>query len=126
MASHVGIDLHRRRSVIVVVNEAGDRVWSSRIENSRLDLEVELRSIIDAVEGPVDVVIEATWGWYWAADVVEEVGVDELHLAHPLAPKVTVPGFSPAAGTRAELRGGPAVSTPGRPRRVRAWTRRSG
>ena len=30
--------------------------------------------------------IEATWGWYWAADVVDEVGV-EMHLAHPLAIK---------------------------------------
>ncbi len=86
MASYVGIDLHRRRSVIVVLDEAGDRVWSSRIENSRLSLEVELRSIIEAVEGPVDVVMEATWGWYWAADVVEEVGLT-LHLAHPLAIK---------------------------------------
>ncbi len=86
MASYVGIDLHRRRSVIVVLDEAGDRVWSSRIENSRLNLEVELRSIVDAVEGPVHVVIEATWGWYWAADVVGEVGL-EMHLAHPLAIK---------------------------------------
>ncbi len=84
MASYVGIDLHRRRSVIVVLDEAGDRVWSSRIENSRLNLEVELRSIIEKVEGPTHVIIEATWGWYWAADVVEEVGL-EMHLAHPLA-----------------------------------------
>ncbi len=86
MASYVGIDLHRRRSVIVALNEAGDRVWSSRIENSRFNLEMELRSIEAVVESPVHVVIEATWGWYWAADVVEEVGA-ELHLAHPLAIK---------------------------------------
>jgi len=38
MASYVGIDLHRRRSVIVVLNEGGERVWSSRTENSRLNL----------------------------------------------------------------------------------------
>ena len=53
MASYVGIDLHRRRAVIVVLDEAGDRVWSSRIENSRLNLEVELRSIVEAVEADV-------------------------------------------------------------------------
>ena len=79
MASYVGVDLHRRRSVIVVLDEAGDRVWSSRIENSRWNLELELRAIVDAVDAPVEVVIEATWGWYWAADVVEEVGLG-LHL----------------------------------------------
>jgi len=86
MASYVGIDLHRRRSVIVVLNEGGERVWSSRIENSRLNLEVELRSIMAAVEAPVHVVIEATWGWYWAADVVTEIGL-AMHLAHPMAIK---------------------------------------
>lgn len=86
MASYVGIDLHRRRSVIVVLDETGERVWSSKIENSRLNLEVELRAIAVAVPSPVEVVMEATWGWYWAADVVDEVGLG-LHLAHPLGIK---------------------------------------
>ena len=27
--------------------------------------------------------MEATWGWYWAADVIAECGA-RLHLAHPL------------------------------------------
>ena len=27
--------------------------------------------------------MEATWGWYWAADVIAECGAT-LHLAHPL------------------------------------------
>jgi hypothetical protein len=29
------------------------------------------------------VVLEATWGWYWAADVITEAG-GRVHLAHPL------------------------------------------
>jgi len=29
------------------------------------------------------VVIEATYGWYWAVDVLEAAGA-EVHLAHPL------------------------------------------
>ena len=87
MASYVGIDLHRRRSVIVVMDAAGEVVSSTRIENSRFNLEQELRPIVDAAGGePVEVVIEATWGWYWAADVVELVGAN-LHLAHPLGIK---------------------------------------
>jgi hypothetical protein len=34
--------------------------------------------------GPgAEVAMEATWGWYWAADVIGECGA-RLHLAHPL------------------------------------------
>ena len=43
MASYVGIDLHRRRSVIVVMDDAGEVVSSTRIENSRSNLECERR-----------------------------------------------------------------------------------
>ena len=32
------------------------------------------------------VVIEATYGWYWAVDVLEAAGA-EVHLAHPLGVK---------------------------------------
>jgi transposase len=32
------------------------------------------------------VVVEATYGWYWAADVLAEAGA-EVHLAHPLGVK---------------------------------------
>ena len=33
-----------------------------------------------------EVVLEATWGWYWAADVSAEAGAG-VHLAHPLGVK---------------------------------------
>ena len=42
-------------------------------------------ALADAGPEP-EVVMEATLGWYWAADVVEECGA-RLHLAHPLAIK---------------------------------------
>ena len=79
MGSYVGIDLHRRRSVVVVLNAAGDRVSWSRIDNSPAELVRELTAA-----GPdAEVAMEATWGWYWAADVIAECGY-RLHLAHPL------------------------------------------
>ena len=31
-------------------------------------------------------VLEATWGWYWAADLLEEMEA-RVHLAHPLGIK---------------------------------------
>jgi transposase len=80
MGSYVGIDVHRRRSVIVVLNDDGDRVSWSRIDNTPASLAAE----IVAAGGPdADVAMEATWGWYWAADVIAECGA-RLHLAHPL------------------------------------------
>ena len=44
------------------------------------------RSVLeDAGEHPA-VVLEATYGWYWAADLLAELGA-EVHLAHPLGVK---------------------------------------
>src|SRR5262245_13672061 len=80
MGSYVGIDLHRRRSVVVVLNEDGDRVSWSRIDNTPANLAAE---IVAAGGAAAEVAMEATWGWYWAADVIAECGA-MLHLAHPL------------------------------------------
>jgi transposase len=41
--------------------------------------------IAKAGEHP-DVVLEATYGWYWAVDVLQEAGA-RVHLAHPLGVK---------------------------------------
>jgi transposase len=79
MTAYVGIDLHRRRSVAVCLNEEGDRLWWRRIENSPQTL----TEIVEEAGPDPEVVIEATWGWYWAADVVTAAG-GRVHLAHPL------------------------------------------
>ena len=42
MGSYVGIDLHRRRSVVVVLNEDGDRVSWCRIDNTPANLAAEI------------------------------------------------------------------------------------
>jgi transposase len=78
----VGIDLHRRRSVIVRMTETGEQLESVRIENDPVALGLE---IAKAGEHP-DVVLEATYGWYWAADVLQAAGAS-VHLAHPLGVK---------------------------------------
>ena len=55
----VGIDLHRRRSVIVRMTESGERLETVRILNDRERLaDVMAR----AGESP-EVVLEATYGW---------------------------------------------------------------
>src|SRR4051795_1803139 len=78
----VGIDLHRRRSVLVRMSDTGDRLGSARIDNDPMTLATE---IAKAGEHP-QVVLEATYGWYWAVDVLQDAGA-EVHLAHPLGVK---------------------------------------
>ena len=78
----VGMDLHRHRSVLVRMTEDGRQLNTARITNSPGALRKE---IARAGKNP-RVVLEATYGWYWAADVLEVAGA-EVHLAHPLGVK---------------------------------------
>lgn len=78
----VGIDLHRRRSVVVRMTESGERLEAVRISN---DPEYLRQVMARAGEAP-EVVLEATYGWYWAADTLAELGA-KVHLAHPLGVK---------------------------------------
>ena len=55
---------------------------TARITNSPAELR---REIARAGEHP-KVVLEATYGWYWAADTLAAAGA-EVHLAHPLGVK---------------------------------------
>ena len=80
---YVGIDLHRRRSVIVRLTPAGEVLQTIRIDNDPVALSLEL-----AKAGPdPEVVLEATYGWYWAADLLQACGA-RVHLAHPLGVKM--------------------------------------
>jgi transposase len=78
----VGIDLHRQRSVIVRMTQDGRKLETVRITNSP----AALRAVITRAGKNPRVVIEATYGWYWAVDVLEAAGA-EVHLAHPLGVK---------------------------------------
>lgn len=82
MTAYVGIDLHRRRSVAVCINEDGERLWWRRFDNSPLTL----AEVIGEAGSEPEVVLEATFGWYWAADVIADAG-GRVHLAHPLGIK---------------------------------------
>jgi hypothetical protein len=76
---YVGIDLHRRRTVIVRMTPEGEQLGWVRIDNDPVALGLEL-----AKAGPdPEVVLEATYGWYWAVDALQAAGAS-VHLAHPL------------------------------------------
>src|SRR4051812_49523608 len=83
---------------------AGERLETVRIDNDPVALALEI-----AKAGPdPDVVLEATYGWYWAADVLAANGAN-VHLAHPLGVK----GF---AYRRVENDGPGAAGRAGLPR----------
>jgi transposase len=80
---YVGIDLHKRRSVIVRMTRDGERIGRPvRIDSDPFELAAQIASWGEDPE----VVLEATYGWYWAADVLAEHGA-HVHLAHPLGVK---------------------------------------
>jgi hypothetical protein len=75
----VGMDLHRRQSVLVRIAEDGPKLATARIANSPARLAAE----IGRSDPHPQVVLEACNGWYWAADALA-AAVAEVHLAHPL------------------------------------------
>ncbi len=81
----VGMDLNRRRSVLVRMTEADERLETVRISNAN-DPEHLAAVMARAAEHP-EVVLEATYGWFWAADTLAERGAT-VHLAHPLGVKM--------------------------------------
>ncbi len=70
----VGMDLHRRRSVLVRMTEDGRRLGMARITNSPQELQAQ---IARAGTSPI-VVLEATFGWYWAADTLAGAGAGSV------------------------------------------------
>jgi transposase len=77
---YVGIDLHRRRSVIARRSDKGETLEVTRVDNH--DLVAFERAVLAGGPHP-EVVLEATYGWYWAVDWLAELGCN-VHLAHPL------------------------------------------
>ena len=75
---YVGIDLHRRRSVIFTMDADGNKLGCTRIANEPAAL---IKAVLEHGASPA-VVVEATYGWYWAVDLLREEGL-EVHLAHP-------------------------------------------
>jgi transposase len=74
----VGIDLHRRRSQLAMIDEHAELALQKRIPTGR-ETFTELLGDPDSTH----VALEATYGWEWLAELLEEAGFD-VHLAHPL------------------------------------------
>jgi transposase len=78
----VGIDLHRSRSHVAVIDDRGEVLLSRRIVNDP----AMFLELLGEIDGECRIALEATFGWEWLADVLQAAGYD-LHLAHPLRTK---------------------------------------
>jgi transposase len=78
----VGIDLHRRRTVLVRTTDSGEVLEAVRI----LNVVDSLNAVMGRAGEDPEVVLEATYGWYWAVDALQAGGA-RVHLAHPLGVK---------------------------------------
>jgi transposase len=79
---YVGIDLHRKRSHVAVINQDGAELFSRRLVNDR----ERFRELLAELGEDAEFALEATYGWEWLAELLEHEG-RELHLAHPLRTK---------------------------------------
>jgi transposase len=79
----VGIDLHRRRSDLVGIDETGAVLWKRRIASSPAEF---MRVFGELEPASFEVAFEATFGWGWLADLLEDAGIP-AKMAHPLATK---------------------------------------
>lgn len=75
---YVGVDLHRRRSVIFTMDADGNKLGCRRINNESAAL---LDAVTEFADSP-EVIVEATYGWYWAVDLLQDNQLS-VHLAHP-------------------------------------------
>jgi len=76
---YVGIDLHRKRSHVAVVDEHGEQLLSRRLVNDP----ARFRELLGELGEDARFALEATYGWEWLAELLEGEG-RQLHLAHPL------------------------------------------
>lgn len=79
MTRYVPIDLHRQRSVVMQMTAEGEVLEWVRLANEPEALVAEVTKHTDE---PIEVAIEATYGWYWAVDALQAAGVS-VHLAAP-------------------------------------------
>jgi len=77
---HAGIDLHKRTSVVTVVDDAGkDVVVGQRLDND----EAEIREFFSSFDEELNAVLEAGPSWHWMCDLLDDMDIDNV-LCHPL------------------------------------------
>jgi transposase len=78
MSIYVGMDVHRKRSQVAIVDEAGDQQRNCNVANDP----AKLLPILGALAPGTPVAFEAAYGWGWLVELLEELEL-QPHLVHP-------------------------------------------
>jgi len=80
--NYVGIDIHKRYSVVVALDERGRELKRCRINGNTA---FGFDQFFSGLDGKSKVVVEACWNWGRIYDLLGEIEqVEEVVLAHPL------------------------------------------
>jgi transposase len=79
MSVYVGIDVHRKRSQVAVIDQGGQVLANRNVPNGT---ETILR-VIGGLPAGTPAAFEAAFGWGWLVELLEDYGFDP-HLVHPL------------------------------------------
>jgi transposase len=78
MEVYVGMDVHRKRSQVALLDQDGSQMLNRNLPNDP----AELVPILGTLAPGTPVAFEAAYGWGWLADLLAELGL-EPHLVHP-------------------------------------------
>ena len=78
MSVYVGMDVHRKRSQVALVDEHGVQLANRNLPNDS----AELVAVLGRLAPGTPVAFEAAYGWGWLAELLNELSL-EPHLVHP-------------------------------------------
>ena len=79
MGLYTAFDLHSNNSYVGIIDENGKRVFRRKLQN---DEGLMVKVMNPYKNDTVGVVVESTFNWYWAVDLLMEEGY-KVHLANP-------------------------------------------
>lgn len=79
MKLYTGFDLHSSSSYLGIIDEDSKRIWKKKLRNDPILISETLRRFKKDIVG---IVIESTYNWYWAVDLLIDEGY-HVHLANP-------------------------------------------
>jgi hypothetical protein len=74
---YLGVDLHRKVSHLVALDDAGQVVLSRRLAHDPAEFR---RAFGELEPEPIEAVFEATSGWCWFADLLADAGWPRIRL----------------------------------------------
>src|ERR1700730_140930 len=79
MSVYVGLDVHRKRSQVAVIDQDGQVLANRNVNNGV----TPVLSVIGGLPEGTKAAFEAAYGWGWLVELLE-ASVLEPHLVHPL------------------------------------------